>query len=63
MFFGAFCRIIKGDFMLEATDKPFDNTERYRDLGCACILQKTARNDARAAYRTGWYQPAIYGRY
>lgn len=21
--------------MLEATEKPFDNTERYRDLGCA----------------------------
>ena len=21
--------------MLETTEKPFDNTERYRDLGCA----------------------------
>jgi len=40
-FFG---KIQKGDCMSEKTEIIFDNTERYRDLGCAIAYYRKRKN-------------------
>ena len=41
-----FCKIKKGDSMIETAETQFDNTERYRDLGCAIAYYRKRKQMA-----------------